>query len=582
MNMDVRALPCWHALAVACVVLCSAPSPTAADPVPPDFPRIQTTLPGIPAPGRIFLGSFSQSDPSAASYLMILENDGTPVFHRRLPSRGFDFKLQPDGRLTYFDPTFDGFYALDSTYTVVDSFQCGNGLTTDFHDLLVLPNGHALLMSYETRIMDMTAYDPKGWPNAEVVGLVIQEIDRAKNVVFEWKSWDHFDVTDATGISLGNRRVDYVHGNSLDLDRDGNLLLSSRSLNEVTKISRATGEVLWRLGGKRNQFQFKEGATPFYRQHSARSVGDGRLLLYDNGNFHSPPYSRAVEYEIDEVEMGVKEVWEYRHEPDVFGAFSGSVQRLPNGNTLVGWGSTTPTLTEVDPKGDVVYELTFDPGIFSYRAFRFDWPPMEFAHATLIPSMINTSIVTGRITGVLEPVGFDASAIDVSTVRLAGVVPAEVKGATLGDANGNGKQDLTVSFAREPLLPALTPATAQLEIAGSLTSGTRFHGFAPVRVISPTRATRPDPELQVISAPGVLPVTLALEAGAPGRARAVAVYDVSGRLVRRWIPDARGGTERFTWDGRRADGTPAASGIYFARVEGSNAPGAAGRIVITR
>jgi hypothetical protein len=581
--MDVRALRGWRALAVAGVVLVSAPTRSAADPLPPDFPTIQTALPGTPAPGRIFLSSFSQSDPLAPSYLMILENDGTPVFHRRLPPRAFDFKLQPDGRLTYFDPTFEGFYALDSTYAVVDSFQCGNGLTTDFHDILVLPNGHAILMSYDTRVMDMTPYDSKGLPNAEVVGLVIQEIDRAKNVVFEWRSWDHFDVTDATGIPLGARRVDYVHGNSLELDRDGNLLLSSRSLNEVTKISRATGEVLWRLGGKRNEFEFRDGAAEFSRQHSARVVGEGRLLLYDNGTFRSPPVSRAVEYEIDEVRKTVKQVWEFRHPSDVFGAFSGSVQRLPNGNTLIGWGSTVPTVTEVDARGDVVYELTFDPGIFSYRAFRFDWPPMQYADATLTPGTLNTAITTGWITAIVEPVGFDATEIDVTTVLLAGIVRAEIKGAALGDANQNGKPDLTLAFARAPLLPALTEGTTQLEIAGSLVGGKRFHGFAPVRVVLRPSAQRPDPQLQVISSPGVLPVTLTLEAAAPGLApRAVAVYDVRGRLVRRWIAAAQG-AERFTWDGRRVDGTPVASGIYFARAEGPAAPGAkARRIVIAR
>jgi hypothetical protein len=556
---------------------------SACDPLPSDFPTIQATVSGTTAPGRIFLSSFSQSDPAAPSFLMILENDGTPVFYRRLPPRAHDFKLQPDGRLTYYDPTYQGFYALDSTYTVVDSFRCGNGLTTDFHELLVLQNGHALLMSYDTRIMDMTPYDPRGHPDAEVVGLVIQEIDRAKNVVFEWKSWDHFEVSDAVGIPLGARRVDYVHGNSLDVDRDGNLILSSRSLNEVTKISRATGDVIWRLGGKRNEFRFKDGATEFSRQHFARMVGEGRLLLYDNGNFRSPPVSRAVEYEIDEVQRTVKEVWEYRHTPDVFGAFSGSAQRLPNGNTLVGWGSTVPTLTEVDPRGEVVFELTFEQGIFSYRAYRFDWPPMEYANASLFPGTLNTALTTGWITGVLEPVGFEAEAIDVSTVTLAGVVPAEIKGAAVGDADANGKPDLTVVFPRAPLQPILTLETTRLEISGALADGKRFHGFAPVRVVSPMMSPRPAPSLRVVSAPGVTPVELALEPGAAASgARAVAVYDVRGRMVRRWDVTAGSDAKRFTWDGRRADGAEAASGVYFARVEGPGATGAARRIVIAR
>jgi len=137
-----------RAWVVACVAWGAALTRLAfADPLPPDFPLIQTTLSGATAPGRIFLSSFSQSDPTAPSYLMILENDGTPVFTRRLPPRAFDFKLQRNGTLTYWDSTAKAFLALDSTYAVVDTFRCGNGLTTDFHDLVLLPNGHALLMS---------------------------------------------------------------------------------------------------------------------------------------------------------------------------------------------------------------------------------------------------------------------------------------------------------------------------------------------------------------------------------------------------------------------------------------------------
>lgn len=578
--MNERSL--LRAWVVACVAWGAALTTASADPLPPDFPLIQTTLSGATAPGRIFLSSFSQSDPSAPSYLMILENDGTPVFTRRLPPRAFDFKLQPNGTLTYWDSTAEAFLALDSTYAVVDTFRCGHGLTTDFHDIVLLPDGHALLMSYDTRVVDMSVYDPKGLPDAEVVGLVIQEIDRGKNVVFEWKSWDHFAITDAVGIPLGGRRVDYVHGNSLDVDTDGNIILSSRSLNEVTKISRATGDVIWRMGGLRNEFTFRDGSETFSRQHGARVVGPGRLLLFDNGTSRSPPYSRAVEYEIDEERRAVREVWEYRHDPDVFGAFSGSVQRLPNGNTLIGWGTTTPTLTEVDPKGVPVYELTFEPGIFSYRAFRFDWPPMEYANAMLAPSTLNTSIVSGSIVGTLEPVGFEVSSIDVSTVRLAGSIPANPKSASVGDLNGNGVQDLAVQFSRAALAPVLRPDMTALEISGALVDGRRFHGFAPVRVLAPMGSPRPAPTLSLVSPPGAMPIDLRADFREGRATGSIAMYDVGGRLVGRWDVSPARGTGRFTWDGRRADGTRAASGIYFARIEDAAGAGKAVRIVLAR
>ena len=66
-------------------------------------------------------------------------------------------------------------------------------------------------------------------------------------------------------------------------------------------------------------------------------------------------------------------VWEYRNTPDVFAWGMGNAQRLPNGNTMIGWGTAVPTLTEVTPDGRKAFELTMDSTHQSYRAFRFTW-----------------------------------------------------------------------------------------------------------------------------------------------------------------------------------------------------------------
>ena len=68
-------------------------------------------------------------------------------------------------------------------------------------------------------------------------------------------------------------------------------------------------------------------------------------------------------------------MWQYRHTPDVFGIAMGYVQRLDDGNTLIGWGATNPSVTEVRPDGSMALELNLPQGVFSYRAIRYPWPP---------------------------------------------------------------------------------------------------------------------------------------------------------------------------------------------------------------
>lgn len=563
----------------------NAQSAAPSDSLPPDFPNIHTAVYGTPTPGRLFLCHFVFGGVPVPSYLMILENDGTPFFHRRLPGTGLDFKLQPGGRLTYFDSVARGFYAMNPRYDVVDSFRCGNGYTTDGHDLLLLPNGHSVLMSYDPQVVDLSLVAKGGRTDAIVIGLIIQELDQERNVVFQWRSWDHFQITDVVSHSLASATVDYVHGNSIDIDPNGNFIISSRHMNEITKISRTTGEMLWRMGGRNNQFSFINEPILFSHQHDVRRLPNGNLTLFDNGNFRLPLFSRAVEYAIDEAPKTATLVWQYRLNPDVFGAGFGSVQRFSNGNTLIGWGATTPTLTEVAPDGSIVSELTFDPTIASYRAFRFEWPPVKPAIVKIQPTVLGLGSRGTSVTAIISPEGgdFSLSDIDLSTIRLNGTVPADTATANWANTKDGVIGDLRIRFDRNALLPLLTLGSNRIEVSGSLTTGEIFRGFADVFV--GTQSTQRAGSIPVSEAPSEAPRTVVLEKPVPNPSRGairvrlglpregpaeVSIFDLAGRLVARVSTKPRSaGWHDLTWDGRDRNGRPVASGVYFVRLDAS-------------
>ena len=176
-------------------------------------------------------------------------------------------------------------------------------------------------------------------------------------VEFRWKSWTHFSDSDNTEGTIN----DPDHTNSLAIDpTDGNYVVSFRSTDAVLKLDYSTGAVLWQLGGKQNQFQFvNDEMGGFYGQHSVRVLANGDLLIYDDGNQHSPPESRAVEYRLDTTTMTATVVWEFRRAgpsyPPIFTPYMGSVERLSSGNTLVSFAMAGVT-DEVDAAGNVVWE----------------------------------------------------------------------------------------------------------------------------------------------------------------------------------------------------------------------------------
>ena len=349
------------------------------DGLPEDFPDITLVSSNNPSDGYLFFAPAILNPP--LGYLIIIDNNGIPIYYNRRPNSQIFFKVQPNGLLTYGDNFSHYFYSMDSSYAIIDSFSIGNGYVTDDHEFQMLSNGHSLLLAYDPQPVRMDTIVTGGDSSAIVIGLIVQELDINKNVVFQWRSWDHYQITDATeDINLTQHTIDYVHGNAIELDFDGNLLISARHMDEITKINRQTGEIIWRLGGlksRNNQFQFINDPITFSHQHDIRRLPNGNVTLYDNGNLHNPKISRAREYKLAESNKTAELLWAYTNEPPLYKSALGNVQRLSGNNTLISWGGWInqgdEAISEVQQDGSVALEIFLADTFINYRTFKFPW-----------------------------------------------------------------------------------------------------------------------------------------------------------------------------------------------------------------
>ena len=425
------------------------------DSLPDDFPKVYIDSINNPTPGYFFYAPLGITDFSP-TYLIIMDNYGTPVFYRKMDASPFDFKRLNDSTLTYFSFVTYQYLIMNNSYDIINSISMQNGYNTDFHDMVMLSNKHTFLMSYDFQKVHMDTVIAGGDSDATVIGTIIQELDEDKNVKLQWRSWDHYKITDATyDINLRASTIDYVHANSIEIDYDGNILLSARYLDEITKIDRQTGNIIWRLGGKyckNNEFTFLNDPIGFSHQHDVRRLLNGNITLFDNGNLHSPRYSRVAEYQVDEVNKFVSLVWEYKNDPQTYSPAMGSARRLSNHNSIIGWGGlTTPvSISEVQPDGTVSFYLTLPDTLINYRAFKFPWktnlfvtnpeslnfgfvPPRHSSVRTL--NIINNSDKEIEINGVLNrdsafamltPLPINIGAYGDTTVQIQ-FKPQEVK-----------------------------------------------------------------------------------------------------------------------------------------------------------
>jgi len=341
------------------------------DTLPGDFPRFTKTFGGNPSPGYVMLGFNAGS--LTQSYAVIIDNDANVVFHRVFAGPVFDFQKHADGTYTAWarlTTEQQRFYRMDPLGNILQEYQSTAMEGTGPHEFRQQGTSY-VYFGMGFREMDLTKIG--GRVDARVRGLTV-ELFRPPAPEFIWSTFDHFLVTDAApDIDLTGATVNPWHGNAIDFDTDGNLLVSFRNSDEITKINSQTGEIIWRLGGRRNQFTFfNDQFSGFSHQHAIRRLPNGNIILFDNGNLHSPQLSRAVEYSLDETALTATLVWEYRPDPPLYGNALGFAQRLANGNTLVCFGPAL-RIIEVDAAGMKQWEITLEEASRPvYRAFRID------------------------------------------------------------------------------------------------------------------------------------------------------------------------------------------------------------------
>jgi uncharacterized protein (UPF0248 family) len=173
----------------------------------------------------------------------------------------------------------------------------------------------------------------------------LSEVTLAGQTVWQWRTWEHLDPA-ADGIAeVQAPRTLWAQGNSVYELPDGDILASYRPTSTVIRISRKTGEILWKLG-----------PPTVAGQHGPTLLESGNVLIFDNGPHRlddAVPYSRVIE-----INPATNEIlWKYQDKPtwNFFSPRMGYAQRLPNGNTLI-TESSFGRFFEVTKEGDIVWE----------------------------------------------------------------------------------------------------------------------------------------------------------------------------------------------------------------------------------
>lgn len=260
----------------------------------------------------------------------------------------------------------------------------------DIHDFYITKNGTALFVIYDLKPANLVEFG--GPENGFIYDGVFQEVDIASgDLLFEWHLSHHvpFDGTytpDLKGAGKDSTSPwDPYHINSIDKDVSGNYLISVRHMHSLYSIDGKTGDILWTLGGKKNDFTDASdgGATDFAWQHDARWHDERTITMYDNSakDFLGPiSASRGLVIDMDIPNRIATARDMYFHPEGIRAHSQGNMQILPgSNNAFIGWGHCA-AYTEFAPDGEVLCDTHLSPSmwyqlglVFTYRTYKSSW-----------------------------------------------------------------------------------------------------------------------------------------------------------------------------------------------------------------
>ena len=342
--------------------------------LPADFPAWATERPGTPQTEYYaFTPNIAQDNKSQNKhYFIIADSYGTPVWWYRSSDEPRNALFLPNGNIAWTVSNGGEEHKLNGE--LVRSFSVGksNGEYFDTHELQQLPNGDYLLVANVPRgPVDLTAEG--GFSTAFVTDNWIEEIAPNGSVVWRWSTLDHISLAETDPgwwpqYLQGTRLADPFHMNSIGVSGNG-YVISFRHLDAVVQIDKASGNIIWKLGGTHRAESLTFSGDPdggFGGQHDARILSDGTLTLHDNGTLlgRAP---RAVRYDINTTTKTAT-LLEQVNDPEVTDSVCcGSARKVPGGNWVMEWGFH-PVVTEFTPSGGRAFRMTFKDPYFSYRA----------------------------------------------------------------------------------------------------------------------------------------------------------------------------------------------------------------------
>ena len=348
------------------------------------------------APGYLLLANFydlSKPPMVGQSGPLMVDRRLQPVWFRPVPRSvvAANLSLQTfsgkpalawwQGNITSAGQTLSGEVVIvDQHYRTVATLKGAAGWIITLHGFAI-SGDDAWVTANKNVPVNLSKYG--GAYNGVLVDSAVQEYNlKTGRLLHTWDALKHIPPSDShASLPTNGFPWDAYHLNAVQPTGDGNFVVSVRNTWAAYMANIDTGRIAWTLGGKHASIKSGSNAD-FQWQHDVELHPGSIVTMYDDhccqltgGGTFVPPTgaSRGLVLRLDQGVRKATLVAEYPHGDGLTAAYLGSAQPLSNGNTLVGWGATSPAFSEYNSSGDQLLDASLPGPDQTYRVKLERW-----------------------------------------------------------------------------------------------------------------------------------------------------------------------------------------------------------------
>ncbi len=333
-----------YELVAETATVASAPTPVTTGVPPVNVPEFVPVVEGE-GPGFV-LTSLIMGD-EGASTIVVLDEQARTTWYA-IPTWGYTptARFSSDGESVI--------YMVTSKASVENAVVRRQPLTGGDHTEYPAPYGHHDFVEVPGLEFAYIAAEGREVNGEDVVGDKIVERDHDGNEREVWSAFDWLEVVENEGWSSNFYPfgADWTHANGLFYDAESDAYLISLYFHDtVVKVDRATGDVLWFLGGELSDFTLPEGYA-FSHQHAPSVNEAGDVCVYDNAG--GPDGSRGLCFTLEGDNASL--AWSFDPADDRQSILMGDLDRRPDGGALLAFGEHGE-IDLLDAAGNLSWEI---------------------------------------------------------------------------------------------------------------------------------------------------------------------------------------------------------------------------------